>query len=84
MTEFPGTNNRLGGPNMASTRPRTAWQRIKEPYGPPYIVQWQEPQQREGWWWSLTGHFQAVPGYSTAHTATWDLYPYTVDGEDDD
>ena len=51
----------------------------EEMYGPPYIVQWEDVEGPNKWDETLlTGHFTAVAGYSTRHTAyfsfrTWEL-----------
>lgn len=53
---------------------------IKAQYGPPYVVRWKDPQERYGDW-SLTGHFEGVRGYSSKHTASFDIRPYELWGE---
>lgn len=52
---------------------------IKEDYGPPYIVEWADPDSSAKHL-SLVGTFQHVAGYSTAHTASFDFSEYEVIG----
>jgi hypothetical protein len=52
-------------------------------YGPPYVVRWEDVVKDEDGW-TITGHFEWVPGYSTKHTATtefkrWPVQRRTID-----
>lgn len=54
---------------------------VKTEFGPPYIVRWEQPKKSdypEFPMITLTGHFEAVPGYSTEHTADYDITECTV------
>lgn len=50
----------------------TAVDVVKAAYGPPYRVAWTVDGQ------GLTGTFEAVVGYSIAHTARFDITEYAV------
>lgn len=53
---------------------------IKVDYPAPYKVRWESPtaDPHDGIW-SLVGHFEKVPGYSTEHTASWAITSYEVE-----
>lgn len=57
-----------------------AIQLIKDEHPPPYIVKWDDfepwPEGPERGF--LVGHFTAVPGYATGHTAEYDIQPFEV------
>jgi hypothetical protein len=55
---------------------------IKAIYGAPYRVTW-EPPTRDGDTLILTGHFEAVDGYSTAHVSHYEIRPVVVQGQTD-
>jgi hypothetical protein len=55
---------------------------IKATHCDPYIVRWEEPTEDHGGDWTLTGHFEAVPGKSTKHTAHYEFTRYEVIGTD--
>jgi hypothetical protein len=44
---------------------------IKEPFGHPYVVRWEEPSTDEDGVVVVRGHFERVPDYSTEHVATY-------------
>ena len=50
---------------------KSAIEGIKEPYGSPYVVRWEQNER------ILTGHFEEVANYCTKHSADFeiDLYP---------
>jgi len=48
---------------------------IKASYGPPYIVQWDEPTTDTDRETTLRGHFKAVRGYSVEHTYVATIRP---------
>jgi hypothetical protein len=52
---------------------------VRSSYPPPYIVRWEEPKQDEDGEWSMTGHFDAVPGYAAEGAGSYDFTPYQVD-----
>ena len=51
---------------------------IKEAYGPPYKVEWQEPTKEDDDHYELGGRFRPVPNYSTAHTASFGITRYEL------
>ncbi len=50
---------------------------IKERYGPPYIVEWDELNE-DKWGLSLTGNFAHVAGKSAEHTGTFEIAAWDV------
>ena len=51
---------------------------IKDSYGEPYIVSWDEPV-KNGDIVSLTGHFESVVNYSMRHIETFDISEQILD-----
>ncbi len=52
---------------------------VRDTYGDPYIVRWEEPIPDEGGAWSMTGHFERVDGHCGAGPSTFDFTPYQLD-----
>lgn len=50
-----------------------AVQHIKATYRAPYVVQWDEPSSDSADFTFLVGHFDAVVGKSTKHTASFEI-----------
>lgn len=51
---------------------------VKEQYSAPYDVLWTNVAETGGRW-EMTGHFEYVPGFSSRHSAIFDLTPYPLD-----
>jgi hypothetical protein len=51
---------------------------IKERYGAPYKVTWDEPKDDGDNETIVTGHFEAVPDYSIEHTASYIIHEEPV------
>jgi hypothetical protein len=52
---------------------------VKEGYGPPYVVRWEEKLDQDNP--CLVGHFEAVLGKSSCHTAVYDFIEWDVEDE---
>ena len=54
---------------------------VKTTYSSPYIVRWEELVHRESGkseYWTLSGNFSAVQGYSIEHKGEFDITPWVV------
>ena len=51
---------------------------VKARYQDPYVVKWHAPLERDPAYFVLLGDFQAVDGYSTAHTTQYDFRQFEV------
>lgn len=52
---------------------------VRAPYGPPYIVRWDEPQWEDDEHASLTGHFTAVKDKCGDGLQTWNFTRFQVE-----
>lgn len=69
------------GINLVAATLQAAIAAIKARYGPPYVVRWDEPKLEKWGDWSLTGHFEVVPGYSIQYTDYFEFVRWDVEQE---
>lgn len=57
---------------------QSAAQFIRQKYGQPYIIKWDEPIRKDDDSWEMTGHFTGVPGFCGDGPETYDFSRYDV------
>lgn len=66
------------GIDLVAASPEAAVAAIKGRYdNGHYVVRWEDPTSDDRGW-TLVGHFDAVPGWSTEHRAIYDITEYEV------
>ena len=63
---------------LVATSVEVAARVLKTRFQPPYVVAWSEPKEDDYGDWTIEGRFEQVQGYSTAHTARYDLLQMDV------